>query len=88
MIPASGFARFKREPLVMATAYDFPFAQVMEEAGVDVIADSDQVGLARHLRRHPVHRPVPPRVTPGPVTRRSAPAPRATNQRPDIAPVV
>jgi hypothetical protein len=60
----------------------------LREAGVDVIADTDQVGLARHLRRHPVHRQVPPRVTPGPVTRRSAPAPRATNQRPDIAPVV
>jgi hypothetical protein len=58
------------------------------EAGVDVIADADQVGLARHLRRHPVRRQVPPRVSPGPAARRVTPAPRATNQRPDVAPVV
>jgi hypothetical protein len=45
-------------------------------AGVDVIADTDQRGLARHLRRHPVQRPVwPPRSGP---PRRPAPAPRAT----------
>jgi 3-methyl-2-oxobutanoate hydroxymethyltransferase len=43
MIPASDFGRFKREPLVMATAYDFPFAQVMEEAGVDVILVGDSL---------------------------------------------
>jgi 3-methyl-2-oxobutanoate hydroxymethyltransferase len=43
MIPVSEFGRFKREPLVMATAYDFPFAQVMEEAGVDVILVGDSL---------------------------------------------
>lgn len=43
MIPVSDFGRFKREPLVMATAYDFPFAQVMEEAGVDVILVGDSL---------------------------------------------
>ena len=46
------------------------------EAGVDVLADVDQVGLARHLRRHPVPCQVP------------RPARRVTSQRPDIAPVV
>jgi 3-methyl-2-oxobutanoate hydroxymethyltransferase len=43
MVPASEFSRFKREPLVMATAYDFPFARVMEEAGVDVILVGDSL---------------------------------------------
>lgn len=43
MIAASDFPRFKREPLVVATAYDFPFAQVMEEAGVDVILVGDSL---------------------------------------------
>lgn len=43
MISASEFGRFKREPLVVATAYDFPFAQVMEEAGVDVILVGDSL---------------------------------------------
>ncbi|MEV6490133.1 hypothetical protein AB0M20_16150 [Actinoplanes sp. NPDC051633] len=45
-------------------------------AGVDVIADSDHRGLARHLRRHPVR---PPDAVPAFVTRparKSAPAPR------------
>ncbi|AGZ46415.1 hypothetical protein AFR_40805 [Actinoplanes friuliensis DSM 7358] len=58
-------------------------------AGVDVIADFDQVGLARHLRRHPVGRQAEPRTpsvaTPG---RRVTPTPRATNPRPDIAQTV
>ena len=58
------------------------------EAGVDVIADADQAGLARHLRRHPVRRPVSLPVSPGPVTRRNSPAPRVTQQRPGITPVV
>jgi len=46
------------------------------EAGVDVIADADLAGLARHLRRHPVRRvvPVPP------AARRPSPSPR-----PDVA---
>jgi hypothetical protein len=45
-------------------------------AGVDVIADTDQRGLTRHLRRHPVQRPIgPPRPAPA---KRPAPAPRAT----------
>ncbi|MFI7541373.1 hypothetical protein [Actinoplanes sp. NPDC049599] len=53
------------------------------EAGVDVIADADQVGLARHLRRHPVRRPAP-----HPAARRPTPTPRATTARTDTAPVV
>ena len=47
-------------------------------AGVDVIADHDHRGLARHLRRHPVQRPLPPRAVVAPPARRTAPAPRAT----------
>jgi 3-methyl-2-oxobutanoate hydroxymethyltransferase len=43
MVPASDFARFKREPLVMATGYDFPFARILEEAGVDVILVGDSL---------------------------------------------
>jgi hypothetical protein len=54
-------------------------------AGVDVIADADQSGLARYLRRHPVRRPAPPRVPPPPAVRRTAPTPRSTAPRPDIA---
>jgi len=54
-------------------------------AGVDVIADADQAGLVRHLRRHPVHRPVvAPPIMRAPIARKVAPAPRAikidTNQ--------
>jgi hypothetical protein len=45
-------------------------------AGVDVIADTDLRGLTRHLRRHPVQRPVEP-SRPAP-PRRPTPAPRAT----------
>jgi hypothetical protein len=47
-------------------------------AGVDVIADHDVRGLARHLRRHPVRRPVPHRTFVAAPARRTAPAPRAT----------
>jgi hypothetical protein len=54
-------------------------------AGVDVIADADQAGLARHLRRHPVRRPAPPRMPPAPAVRRTAPTPRSTAPRPDAA---
>jgi 3-methyl-2-oxobutanoate hydroxymethyltransferase len=43
MVPASAFPRFKREPLVMATGYDYPFARILEEAGVDVILVGDSL---------------------------------------------
>jgi len=56
----------------------------LSEAGVDVLADADQAGLARHLRHHPVRQQVPSRVSPA-AARRATPAPRATTQRPDIA---
>lgn len=59
----------------------------LAEAGVDVLADVDQAGLARHLRRHPVRPQLPPRTPTGAAARRT-PAPRATNPRPDIAQVV
>jgi len=57
-------------------------------AGVDVIADADQGGLARHLRRHPVRRPEPPRVPFAPAVRRTAPTPRSTAPRPDLSQTV
>jgi hypothetical protein len=47
-------------------------------AGVDVIADHDHRGLARHLRKHPVQRPPMPRTVAPATVRRSAPVPRAT----------
>lgn len=43
MIPASEFGRFKASPLVMATGYDYPFARILEEAGVDVILVGDSL---------------------------------------------
>lgn len=43
MIPSSDFGRFKQEPMVMATGYDFPFAAILEEAGVDVILVGDSL---------------------------------------------
>ena len=45
-------------------------------AGVDVIADADQAGLTRHLRKHPVRHPTVPR----PAARRPSPT--------SVAPVV
>jgi hypothetical protein len=45
-------------------------------AGVDVIADANQAALARHLRRHPVRRPQPPRP-PTVAPRRTTPHPTA-----------
>jgi len=50
-------------------------------AGVDVIADGDQHGLARHLRRHPVSRWVPRAPLPTRAVRRTSPRPHAP--RPD-----
>ena len=43
MVPASDFVRFKRQPLVMATGYDYPFARILEEGGVDVILVGDSL---------------------------------------------
>lgn len=43
MVPASDFARFKRQPLVMATGYDYPFARILEAGGVDVILVGDSL---------------------------------------------
>ena len=45
-------------------------------AGVDVIADADQRGLVRHLRRHPVTRGVSPQL-PTRAVRRGSPRPTA-----------
>lgn len=46
-------------------------------AGVDVLADADHAGLARHLRRHPVRPQAAVRTFVATPARRSAPAPRA-----------
>jgi hypothetical protein len=46
-------------------------------AGVDVIADNDQLGLVRHLRRHPVSRWVPRAPLPTRAVRRTSPRPNA-----------
>ncbi len=46
-------------------------------AGVDVIADSDQRGLSRHLRRHPVSRWVAQEELPTRAVRRPSPRPDA-----------
>ena len=46
-------------------------------AGVDVLADTDHTGLARHLRRHPVRPQAVLRTFVTTPARRSAPAPRA-----------
>jgi 3-methyl-2-oxobutanoate hydroxymethyltransferase len=43
MIAATEFVRFKNQSLVMATGYDFPFAGILEEAGVDVILVGDSL---------------------------------------------
>ena len=43
MIPASDFKIFKQKPMVVATAYDYPFARILEEAGVDVILVGDSL---------------------------------------------
>jgi hypothetical protein len=50
-------------------------------AGVDVIADHDQRGLARHLRRHPVSRRVEPGTLPTRAVRHTTPRPHSA--RPD-----
>jgi 3-methyl-2-oxobutanoate hydroxymethyltransferase len=43
MISTVDFSRFKNEPMVMATGYDFPFARILEQAGVDVILVGDSL---------------------------------------------
>ncbi|WP_433298602.1 hypothetical protein ACQP2F_43900 [Actinoplanes sp. CA-030573] len=56
-------------------------------AGVDVIADADQRGLARHLRRHPVARWVPRAPLPTRAVRRSSPRPNAPRSNRSHEPV-
>jgi hypothetical protein len=46
-------------------------------AGVDVIADTDRRGLARHLRRHPVAKWMPREPLPTRAVRRGSPRPTA-----------
>ena len=47
-------------------------------AGVDVIADGDQRGLAAHLRRHPITRRMPITPLPTKAVRRASPRPHAS----------
>ncbi|MGK5679492.1 hypothetical protein [Actinoplanes sp. URMC 104] len=56
-------------------------------AGVDVIADQDQRGLARHLRRHPVSRWVARDPLPARALRRPSPRPTTTRGEPRREPV-
>lgn len=46
------FVEFKRErrKITAITAYDAPFAKIMEEAGVDLVLVGDSVGMAVHGR--------------------------------------
>jgi len=46
------FGEFKRErrKITAITAYDAPFAKIMEEAGVDLVLVGDSVGMAVHGR--------------------------------------
>ena len=46
MLSASEIAGRKTLPLVVATAYDFPFARILEEAGVDIILVGDSLANA------------------------------------------
>ena len=43
MLSASEIAVRKSPPLVVATAYDFPFARILEEAGVDIVLVGDSL---------------------------------------------
>jgi len=43
MLSASEISNWKSPPLVVATAYDFPFAAILEAAGVDLILVGDSV---------------------------------------------
>ena len=63
--------------LYYGSYYGGIFVTELSEAGVDVIADTDHVALARHLRKHLVRRPVPA----GPAVRRPSPARRSTGRR-------
>jgi hypothetical protein len=53
-------------------------------AGVDVIADTDQRGLARHLRRHPVSSWVPRNPMPTAAVRRGSPRPHPERPRESV----
>ncbi|MBI3580865.1 MAG: 3-methyl-2-oxobutanoate hydroxymethyltransferase [Nitrospinae bacterium] len=46
------FAEYKRErrKITAITAYDAPFAKIMEEAGIDLVLVGDSVGMAVHGR--------------------------------------
>src|SRR6476469_8055554 len=44
-IPALAEMKARGEPIVMVTAYDFPSAQVAEEAGVDVVLVGDTAAM-------------------------------------------
>ena len=56
-------------------------------AGVDVIADADHAGLARHLRRHPVSQWVAREPLPDRAVRRPSPRPTTARSGPRHEPV-
>ncbi|AEM38164.1 3-methyl-2-oxobutanoatehydroxymethyltransferase [Pyrolobus fumarii 1A] len=41
-------AKKGREPIVMVTAYDYPFARIVDEAGVDMILVGDSAAMVVH----------------------------------------
>src|SRR5204862_8348785 len=44
-LPRLAEMKHKGEPIVMVTAYDFPSAQVAEEAGVDIVLVGDTAAM-------------------------------------------
>src|SRR6266550_5271031 len=44
-LPRLAEMKHKGEPIVMVTAYDFPSAQVVEEAGVDIVLGGDTAAM-------------------------------------------
>ncbi len=44
-VPAVAKAKSSGKPLVALTAYDFPFATIVDEAGVDIILVGDSLGM-------------------------------------------
>lgn len=44
-VPEIARAKARQKPIVALTAYDFPFARIVDEAGVDVILVGDSLGM-------------------------------------------
>ncbi len=57
-VTAPALRRMKREgeKIVMLTAYDFPFAQLLDQAGIDIVLVGDSLGTV--VQGHPTTLPV------------------------------